>query len=358
MRKYRVLITARFNTAELGRLKPHISEVNFAGWGVTRNRLSENELKEQLANIDILISEYEPITRSVLETASRLRLIGCCRMGPEASIDIPAATELGIPVLYTPGRNAISVAEYTFGLMISLSRHIHKVHYLLKYTSELTQIRYEDKPPDKHNVTSEWSLDARAPFNRFQGVELANKILGLVGCGAIGREIARRAKAFDMNVCVYDPYVPTPFLKDIGVTPKPLRDLARESDFVVMAAKVTPETQKMFSADLIRTMKPTAYFINTARAALVDYNALFRALKSGKIAGAALDVYPQEPISEDNPFLELDNVVLSPHLAGASLDIPGHHTKMIVDDLLLAFNGSKPTRLANPQVWEISRFTV
>jgi D-3-phosphoglycerate dehydrogenase len=127
-------------------------------------------------------------------------------------------------------------------------------------------------------------------------------------------------------------------------------------DFVVMAAKVTPETTKMFSADLIRVMKPTAYFINTARAALVDYDALFQALKSKSIAGAALDVYPQEPIAADNPFLKLDNVLLSPHLAGASRDIPKHHSRMMVDDLLRTFSGKKPSRLANPEVWKKSQF--
>jgi D-3-phosphoglycerate dehydrogenase len=240
--------------------------------------------------------------------------------------------------------------------MLSIARHIHKAHHLLKHTAELTRVRYEDKTPDKVHVTSEWSLDSRAPFNRFQGPELAERTLGLVGCGAIGREILYRAKAFKMHVIVYDPYVSATALGTLGAQPATLNDLAREYDFVVMAAKVTPETQKMFSADLIRMMKPTAYFINTARAALVDYDALFQVLKSGSIAGAALDVYPQEPIAEDSPFLALENVVLSPHLAGASLDIPKHHSRMMVDDLLLTLNGKKPTRLANPEVWERSRF--
>jgi D-3-phosphoglycerate dehydrogenase len=356
MRPVRMLITARFEESELNRLGPILQEVRFAGYGVTRNKLNEDELQRELADIDVFIVEYETVTREILEAAPSLRLMGCCRNEPGASVDIAAATELGLPVLYPPGRNAISVAEYTIGLMIGVTRHIPKVHHLLRYTSELTRVQYEDKPPDRLDTTSEWSMDPKAPFSRFPGPELAGKVLGMVGCGAIGREIARRAKVFDMRVITFDPYVPTAVLDDIGVQPVSLEELARVSDFVAMTAKVTPETTGIFSAALIRAMKPTAYFINTARAALVDYDALYEALNAGRIAGAALDVYPKEPIPEDSPFRELDNVVLSPHLAGASIDIPRHHSRMMVDDLLLAFSGKKPSRLLNPEVWERSRF--
>jgi len=351
-----MLITARFDKAELNRLQPMLQEVRFAGYGVDRNKLPGDELVRELADIDVFIVEYETVTREILAAAPSLRLMGCCRNEPAASVDIAAATELGLPVLYPPGRNAISVAEYTVGLMIGVARHIPKVHHLLCHTSELTRVQYEDKTPGRLDITSEWSIDPSAPFRRFQGPELAEKVLGLVGCGSIGREIARRARAFDMRVITFDPYVPTTVLDELGVQPVSLEELARESDYVAMAAKVTPESTGIFSAALIRAMKPTAYFINTARAALVDYDALYEALKAGRIAGAALDVYPREPIPEDSPFRELDNVVLSPHLAGASMDIPRHHSRMMVDDLLLAFSGKKPSRLLNPEVWERSRF--
>lgn len=356
MKPVRMLITARFNQAELNRLQPMLQEVRFAGYGVNRNKLNEDELRRELVDIDVFIVEYETLTREILEAAPSLRLMGCCRNEPEASVDVAAATDLGLPVLYPPGRNAVSVAEYTVGLMISVARHIPDVHHLLRFTSELTSVQYEDKAPDRLEITSEWSMDPRAPFSRFPGPELAEKVLGLVGCGAIGREISRRAKAFDMHVITYDPYVPDVVLGEMGVQRVSLEELAQVSDFVAMAAKVTPETTGIFSAALIRAMKPTAYFVNTARAALVDYDALYEALSAARIAGAALDVYPREPIPEDSPFRTLDNVVLSPHLAGASIDIPRHHSRMMVDDLLLAFNGKKPSRLLNPESWEQSRF--
>lgn len=351
----RLLITARFDEAELDRLRPRPESVRFAGWGVTRHKLEGADLRRELAGIDIFIFEYEAITAGILDAAPDLRLLACCRNEPRASVDLAAATARRLPVLFPPGRNAVSVAEYTFGLMIGVARNIARSHHLLRYTDELTGASYRDKTPDRLAVTSEWSLDATAPFARFQGPELAAKTLGLVGCGAIGREIARRARAFDMQVLVYDPYLPQTVLDALQARRAGLEDLARAADFVVLAAKVTPETRGLFSAGLIRAMKPTAYFINPARAALVDYDALYEALAAGRIAGAALDVYELEPLPADSPFRRLDNVLLTPHLAGASRDIPRHHSRMVVDDLLLALSGQQPERLLNPEIWPESR---
>ena len=152
------------------------------------------------------------------------------------------------------------------------------------------------------------------------------------------------------------PINPDEIVNELGARKGDLESVARESDFVVIAAKVTPETQGMFSAELFGLMKPTSYFVNTARAAIVDYEALCDALKAKRIAGAAIDVYEKEPLPENHPFRQLDNILLSPHLAGASLDIPRHHSRMIVDDILRAFNGKKPERLLNPEVWEGSYY--
>jgi D-3-phosphoglycerate dehydrogenase len=171
----------------------------------------------------------------------------------------------------------------------------------------------------------------------------------------IGREIARRAQAFGMRLLAYDLYVTEETLKELGIEPCGLEALIRRADFVVPAAKVTPETQGILSRERIRLMKPTAYLVNTARAALLDYSALHDALRDRAIAGAALDVFPEEPMPDSSPFRRLDNVLLSPHLAGASTDVHVHHSRMAVDDLLLAFSGVPSRRLANPEIWERSR---
>lgn len=355
MKKLKMLVTARFARRELEKVRDHLSEVEFAGYGVTGEIMPEGELISALRGVDLFVHEFESVTRRVIEASPALTLVGCCRTGPEASVDLAAATEHGIPVLYTPGRNAVSVAEYTIGLMIGLTRHIAKAHHLLRYTSELTQVSYVDKSPERLGITSEWSLDPSAPFNLLQGPELYGKTLGLVGFGAIGREIASRARAFGMEIATYDPFIPAEAAGALHARRLSLEELAAESDLFAMAAKVTPQTVGMVSRSVLARMKPTAYFVNTARAALVDYDALYEMLKERRIAGAALDVYPTEPISEEDRFRTLDNVLLSPHLAGASFDIPQHHSRLMVEAVAAALAGERPRAVANPEAWERRR---
>jgi D-3-phosphoglycerate dehydrogenase len=355
MNTYDLVVSARFERSELERISDSVPNVRYAGYGVTGEKLPEDALIAALEGADLFVLEFEQVSRRVLETASKLKAIGCCRTGPEANVDIGAATELGIPVLYTPGRNAVSVAEYTIGLMISVARHLAEAYHLLRYTEDLTEVHYSDKTTERLSVTSEWSIDPRAPFNRFQGPELSGKTIGLVGFGAIAREIAVRARAFNMAVTAYDPYVSANAFGELGATSVSLDEVAGGADFVVMAAKVTPETTGMFSRRHFSLMKPTAYFINTARAAVVDYKALHEALAQKRIAGAALDVFTEEPMLSTNPLRALSNVLISPHLAGASRDIPRHHSRIMVDDLALVLSGKRPRFLKNPEVWDRRR---
>ena len=346
----KVFITARMDGEELARLKSAGIEVEQGGFGTTGQKLSEEEMIAKLDGVDAAIVEFENMTEEVIEKSKSLKYIACLRNEPAASTDIKAASARGIPVLFAPGRNSVSVAEYTLGLMLAVARHIPTVHHLLRYTDELTSVTYNDKVGERQTITSEWSMDPRAPFQRFQGEELLEKTLGIVGLGIIGRAIAVRAQAFGMKVIVADPYLSAEKLGELNIKKVDLETLARESDFVAIAAKVTEETKGLYNAKCFSLMKPTSYFINTARAAMVDYDALIEALEKKSIAGAALDVYPIEPLPSDSRLRKLDNVILSPHRAGASRQVVKHHSRMVVEDVLAIKAGSKPKYVVNPEV--------
>jgi D-3-phosphoglycerate dehydrogenase len=337
-----LLVTARFDDDELARVEALTGPLTRAGYGVTGRVLEPDELAAALEGVDVAIVEYERVTAEILGAAPQLRLLACSRNEPAATVDVAAATALGIPVLHAPGRNAIAVAEYTLGLMLAVTRRIAEAHVRLHHTRELTAAGGADR-----SVTSEWSLEPGSPFARFQGPELHGRTLGLVGYGAIGRALAARSRALGMDVVVFDPYATL----DDAVRGAGLLETAAAADVLALAAKVTPETTGIVSAEVLAAMKPTAFVVNTARAALVDMAALTEALRARRIAGAALDVYPLEPLPPDSPLLDLDNVVLSPHLAGASLDVPRHHSRMLVDDVLRTLRGERPLHLANPDVW-------
>lgn len=343
----KVFISARIDAQQVERLEANGFTVKLGGFGQTGVKLDEESFKQELSGVDIAIFEFENMTERVLQSASSLKIIACLRNEPGASTDIAAATNRNIPVLFTPGRNAVAVAEYTLGLMLSIARSIPTTHHLLRYTDQLTAVSYSDKSGERGGVTSEWSLDPGAPFQRFQGSELMGKTVGLVGAGFIGQEIAKRVLALGMKVIAFDPYASVEKLREAAIESASLEQLAAQSDFVVMAAKVTPESKGVFSKKYFDQMKQSAFFINTARAALVDYEALTDALERGAIAGAALDVYPVEPLPNDSKLRLLSNVVLSPHLAGATREVVLHHSTMVVDDLLTLKAGQTPSRIIN-----------
>jgi D-3-phosphoglycerate dehydrogenase / 2-oxoglutarate reductase len=348
----KVFISARIDAHQVRRLEDSGFVIKLGGFGQTGVKLDEEGFIQALSETDIAIFEFENMTERALQSASSLKVIACLRNEPGASTDIAAATQLNIPVLFTPGRNAVAVAEYTLGLMLSIARSIPTTHHLLRYTDQLTAVNYSDKSGERGVVTSEWSMDPDAPFQRFQGSELMGKTVGLVGAGFIGQEIAKRVLALGMKVIAFDPYASVEKLSVSGIESVGLDQLAAQSDFVVMAAKVTPESKGVFSKKCFDQMKQSAFFINTARAALVDYEALTDALERGAIAGAALDVYPVEPLPNDSKLRQLKNVVLSPHLAGATREVVLHHSTMVVDDLLTLKTGQAPSRIINPEVIE------
>jgi phosphoglycerate dehydrogenase-like enzyme len=185
-----------------------------------------------------------------------------------------------------------------------------------------------------------------------EGYELAGRTVGIIGIGSIGKAVARRLSCWDMEAIGYDPFVSQSEVADLGITMTSLEELLAKSDFVLLLASVNDENRAMINKERLSLMKPSAYLINSARASLIDEASLLDVLQTGKIAGAALDVHPEEPLPLDSPWLTLDNALLTPHLGGATKNTITKHSKMIYEDLLRIKRNEKPKNLVNPEVWE------
>lgn len=340
------LVTARFEESLRPRLNQLCDLVSTAGYGVTGQVMDPGDFRALLEPVEILITEFEAVDELAFGAAPNLQVVVCCRNEPHASVNLKAATSRGIPILFTPGRNARAVAEFTIGLVLAAVRGIAQSHHALKYTEQFTAA--EGDSDDRLDTSAQWGLEPGDPFDVFAGYELSGRTLGLVGCGAIGGEIAGCAQALGMRVIAHDPFLSPQRAALLGVHAVPLNELAADSDVVVVAAKVTPETRGMVDQDFLARMKPTAYLVNTARAAVVDYDALYEALANRTLRGAALDVHQQEPLPASSKFRRLDNVVLTPHLAGATADVVEHHTRIALEELDLVLAGRPPRFCANP----------
>lgn len=344
----KIIVTMKMTAEQMSRLRQR-AEVVEAGWGKTGNKLTEEEMDAVLQDADALLVGYDEVPGKVIRNAPRLKFIGCARGNP-ANVDVDAANEKSIPLVYTPGRNANTAAEFTIGLMLAESRHICRAFHALKSG------QYLGKPMDHFtgaDLGSDvvWNLDGSSPYKDFRGVELCGRTLGLIGLGHIGARVAHFAQAFDMKVVAFDPYMDPKSASQLGVTLVSLDDLLRQSDFISVHCKVSDETRFLLGKREFALMKPTAYVINTARAVVIDQEALIDALKNKKIAGAAMDVYWYEPLPANHPLLSLDNVTITPHLGGATEDVPERHSRMIVDDVFAWMDGKRPERLYNPEVY-------
>jgi D-3-phosphoglycerate dehydrogenase len=325
----KAVVTAEFSTNALTRLRELGYEAVACGWGVTRQPLTTDELIAALEETEVLICEVEHVDETVLAGAPDLRLVAACR-GEPTNVDLEASTARGIPVLRTPGRNADSVADFVIGMMLVEARSIAR--------------------GERHLRANGWNVDGELPYFHFRGPELAGRTLGLVGYGAVGRKVAARAlNGFDMQVLVYDPYVHAvaPPVEKVG-----LEALLSRADFLSIHCPPSPETTGMIGRDELDLLPPHAYLINSARASVVDEQALVDALRRRSIAGAALDVFWEEPIPRDHPLLQIENVTITPHVAGAADDVKDHHATMVLDDIARWQRGDRPLHLANPSVWQ------
>jgi len=329
--KPRALVLNPFEPLALRELKTR-ADVMYESWLDTRRLLSPDELTERIesGNLQILVVEADFVFDEVIEKTNKLRFIGVCRASV-SNVDIDAATKHGVLVVNTPARNAVSVAELTVGLMLSLARHIPEANCLVK--------------------SGQW-VDPVGPYIFMRGLELAGMVGGIVGFGAIGTEVATRLLAFDMDVVVYDPHRSPEEIDKAGARQVELHELVKESDFITIHCPVSPETAGLIGAQEISLMKPATYLINTAGWDIVDETALFQALQERQIAGAAFDIYQTHPLSAQSPLLKLDNVVLTPHIGGATDGTVTRYSRMMVEDIIRFLDGKRPKNLVNPEAWQ------
>ncbi|MHC4178602.1 MAG: 2-hydroxyacid dehydrogenase [Planctomycetota bacterium] len=278
------------------------------------------EVTDDVADFEIVSVQFTPIDRSFIEAARDLKVIGVLRGGTE-NVDVEFATRRGITVLNTPGRNARAVAECTMGMILAEVRNIARSHGCLK--------------------TGDW----RRSFPNSEAIpELCEKTVGLVGYGAVGRLVAGYLEAFGCRIIACDPYCtgdPAPAeLVDIET-------LMRESDVVSIHARLTRESHHLIGRRELALMKPGAVLVNTARSGLVDEEALTEALSQRRIMGAALDVFDTEPLPLDHPLVLLDNVTITPHLAGSTIDAFRNSPKLMAAHLRRMFRGEGPLPIVN-----------
>jgi phosphoglycerate dehydrogenase-like enzyme len=270
---------------------------------------TEDELKGLLANAEAVVVQHKPFTGQLMEAAPRLKMIqkmGCRSDG----IDVAAARQKNIAVALMSLPGAVAVAEHVLALILALAKKILPGH-AATVEGAYRKLGIEPKITTEHSHGFQWMK-----MNDMM-VELRGQTLGIIGFGEIGTEIARRARAFDMAVIYYNRRRLAADLEaELGVSYCPKDELLMRADFVSLNTPLSPETEKSIGARELALMKPTAYLINASRGGVIDEPALVDALRSRKIAGAGLDVFVQEPVPFDHPYLSLDNVVLTPHIAG------------------------------------------
>ncbi len=252
--------------------------------------MTEDEVIEKLQGYDAVILGLEPMTAKVMKACPQLKVVSRYGVGMD-NVDQAAAKELGIKTFNTPGANANAVADYTFGMILDLARSISTANRDLK----------------------------RGEWNKYTGYPVYGSTLGIIGLGAIGKGMARRAKGFHMRVMAYDVYWDEAFVQEYGVEKASLEEIYEQADFITLHTALTPQTRDMISMEQLKKMKPTAFVINCARGGLVNEADLAEALKAGEIAGAGIDAFCSEPPT-GSPLLEMDNVIAAPHIAGSSID--------------------------------------
>ena len=326
----KALILCPFDKPSLKNLSL-VMPVIHESWIDTTKLYDPYELAERIGveKINILIIEADFLFKEFFESAPAIDLVGVCRSGL-SHIDLEAATANDVIIINTPGRNARAVGEFVIGLILSLLRHIPK--------------------SDQYIKQGKWTNPIE-PYYYLRGNEMNQKTLGIVGLGTTGLMVAGLAQSMGMSIVSSDPNISTQIFQENNITPLTLEDLLATSDIVSLHLPPTPSTRGLINSNNIHRMKSGSYLINVSGSELVDQKALLDGLKTHQIAGAAIDVHESHPIPTNNPLIGLDNVILTPHIAGSTLQTIQIQSSMIVEDINRFVEGIMPKRIVNPQVW-------
>ncbi len=293
----------------------HISE--YAG--------SPAQLSPRMAGVDVLVVHGAPVTREVLAASGALRLVCCARGGPR-NVDLDAASELGIPVVTTPGKNAEAVADQTVCFLVMLARGFSKAQRFVTEGGRVGGSAFEGL--------------------EFFGHELGGHVLGLVGYGNVGRCVARRVRPFGLETIAFDPFVEVGPEEPVRQVPE-FAELLGAADFVSVHARATADNEDLLDAAAFAAMKPGAFFVNTARETLLDERALDDALASGRVAGAALDVVRPRSEGGPHPLLRHPNVIITPHIGGATYETLQRGARMLAGEMVRFSSGQPPVNVIN-----------
>jgi len=314
---------------------PDVESITLAMGRIEANGPEEESLPQGYAendDVEIVMTNYCPVSREGLSVLKNVRVVGVIRSGFE-NVNVAAATEKNVLVVNASGRNADAVSDFTVGLMLSEVRNIAKAHHSVKNGEWQIKFANNDSIPD-----------------------LREKTIGLFGFGYIGKLVAEKLSGFHMKVIYYDPWVSPEEGKNFGAVSVSKEQLFTEADFISVHARLTEESKKAIGRTELESMKPTAYFINTARAGLVDYDALYELLRDHKIKGAGLDVFEKEPLDATDRFRALDNVTMTTHLAGYTTDAIRNSPRLIMRRLKNILLNDARDGVVNPSVLETPEF--